>query len=112
MARAKPQTDGHGNSMTNSAQWGRVGENIIQEVDIDGDCAGDDDGDNYNENNGGNYKSNGKKSRRKKGLLLNLQELFQCSNYYFGGKEEPFWIAAIIRTFLEVDWSPVSMTYL
>ena len=26
------QTDGHGDSMTNSAQWGRVGENAIMLV--------------------------------------------------------------------------------
>ena len=25
-------TDGHGDSMTNSAQWGRVGENVILSV--------------------------------------------------------------------------------
>ena len=25
--QTEPQTDGHGDSMTNSAQWGRVGEN-------------------------------------------------------------------------------------
>ena len=33
MAQTEPQThthtDGHGNSMTNSAQWGRVGENDV-----------------------------------------------------------------------------------
>ena len=27
MAQTDKQTHGHGNSMTNSAQWGRVGEN-------------------------------------------------------------------------------------
>ena len=26
--QADRQTDGHGDSMTNSAQWGRVGENL------------------------------------------------------------------------------------
>ena len=30
MAQAHRQTDGHGDSMTNSAQWARVGENLIK----------------------------------------------------------------------------------
>ena len=32
MAQKDTQTDGHGDSMTNSAQWGRVGENLIGDL--------------------------------------------------------------------------------
>ena len=34
MAQTDRQTDGHGDSMTNSAQWGRVGENYEYLVQI------------------------------------------------------------------------------
>ena len=32
--QTEPQTDGHGDSMTNSAQWGRVGENQEKSNDL------------------------------------------------------------------------------
>ena len=32
MAQRHRQTSGHGNSMTDSAQWGRVGENVQNSV--------------------------------------------------------------------------------
>ena len=35
MAQTKPQTDGHGDSMTNSVQWGRDDENKNAVTEMD-----------------------------------------------------------------------------